>query len=107
MSTYQETNTDSLAQAQELSLVSYTRDVKLAFRLSHVIWQSTHLPQAAQHIILRAGGARAARTLGAPAHELDTLLGELGGDLEKLLNLVGHVGRKEELRNYKKNKKLM
>lgn len=30
------------------------------------------------------------RTLGAAAHELETLLCELGGSLEKLVNLVGH-----------------
>lgn len=41
----------------------------------------------------RAGAARVretGRTLGASSHELDALLGELGGDLEKLLDLVGH-----------------
>jgi hypothetical protein len=31
-------------------------------------------------------------TLGAPAHELNAILSELGGNLQKLLNLVGHIG---------------
>jgi hypothetical protein len=29
--------------------------------------------------------------LGAPAHELNAILSELGGNLQKLLNLVRHV----------------
>lgn len=30
--------------------------------------------------------------LGAPSHELNTFLSELGGNLEDLLDLVGHCG---------------
>jgi len=30
--------------------------------------------------------------LGAPSHKLNTFLGELGGNLEDLLDLVGHCG---------------
>lgn len=33
---------------------------------------------------------KGAFTLGAAAHELDAVLGKLGGSLEELLDLVGH-----------------
>lgn len=91
---YQEPNANSLAQAQELGPVSCKE-------------QSAYEPSANTRTGLRNKSVKRRElraepikhTLSTPPHELDALLGELGGNLQQLLNLVGHydVRVKEEL----------